>query len=67
MTLIAYVFPKFWTAKDVVRYMSKKLHFRTSFDNQHPKRSQTRLNPAQQFFIIFYNISEGNGVGKCLS
>ena len=35
VTLIAYVFPKLRTAKDVVRPMFKKRHFRTLFESQH--------------------------------
>ena len=37
MTLIADVFPKLWTPKNVVRYMSKKSTFTGPFDRQHVK------------------------------
>ena len=39
MTLIADLFPKVQTAKDVVRQMSKKLCFRRPFNQRHGKRS----------------------------
>ena len=35
MALIAYAFPKLDTAKDVLRKMSKKIRFKTTFDSQH--------------------------------
>ena len=41
MTLIAYVFLKLQTVKDLVRPMSKKRPLRTPFDSQHVKGSQT--------------------------
>ena len=41
MTLVAYLFPKLRTPKNVVRYMSKKSRFKTPFDRQHGKRVQT--------------------------
>ena len=43
---MAYVFPNFRTAKDVVMQMSKKLRFRTPFDSQHVKGSQTLVKSA---------------------
>ena len=43
MTLIADVFPKLRTPKNVVRYMSKKSCLRGPFDKQHAKRAQTLL------------------------
>ena len=46
MTLIAYVFPKLQTAKDMVRQMSKKPPFRTLFDSQHVKEAQTFMRSA---------------------
>ena len=39
MTLIAYVFPKLRTVKDMVRQISKNPHFRTQIHNQCAKRS----------------------------
>ena len=41
MTLVAYLFPKLRTPKNVVRYMSKKSRFKVPFDRQHGKRVQT--------------------------
>ena len=41
MTIIAYVFPKLQTAKNVVRQMYKKSLFRRPFDKQCGKQSQT--------------------------
>ena len=40
MTLIADLFPKLRTAKNVVRYMSKKSRFKVPFDRKHGKRVQ---------------------------
>ena len=41
MNLIAHVFPKLQTAKDLVTPMPKNRHFRTPFDSQHVNGSQT--------------------------
>ena len=54
MTLLAYGFPKFWAVKDVVRKMSKKPRFRTSFDSQLTKLSQTLLKSAGAGIVIFF-------------
>ena len=43
MTLIADLFAKVRTPKNVVRYMSKKSHFKGPFDRQHGKRVETLL------------------------
>ena len=43
MTLIADLFPKLRTPKNVVRYMSKKSRFKVPFNRQHGKRIQTLL------------------------
>ena len=43
MTLIAEVFPKLRTQKNLVRSMSKKSSFKGSFGKQHGKRAQTLL------------------------
>ena len=48
MTLIADLFPKFGTPKNVVRYMSKKSRFRGPFDKQNGKRVQTPLESEPQ-------------------
>ena len=41
MTFIADLFPKLRTAKNVVRYLSKKSRFKGPFDMQHGKRVET--------------------------
>ena len=41
MALIAYVFRKLHTVKEVVRQMSKKSRFRRPFAKQHGKPNQT--------------------------
>ena len=46
MTLIAYVFPKLQTANNLFRPLSKKCSFRTTFDSQHVKGSQTLVKSA---------------------
>ena len=53
MTLIADVFPKLRTPKNVVRYKSKKSLFKGPFPWQHGKQVQTplRLQP-QHFYRI---------------
>ena len=48
MTLIADLFPKLRTPKNVVRYMSKKYRFKGPFDRQHVKRVQTLLRSEPQ-------------------
>ena len=40
MTLIADLFPKLRTPKNVVRYMSKKSRFKVLFDRKHGKQVQ---------------------------
>ena len=48
MTLIADLFPKLRTAKNVVRYMSKKSRFKGPFDKQPGKGVQTLLRSEPQ-------------------
>ena len=48
MTLIAYLFPKLRTPKNVVRYMSKKSRFKIPLDRKHGKRVQTLLRSEPQ-------------------
>ena len=48
MALIAHLFPKLRTPKNVVRYMSKKSCFKGPFERQHGKRVQTLLRSEQQ-------------------
>ena len=54
MTLIVHLFPKLWTAKDLVRKISKKPCFGTSFERQYAKRSQKLLKSARQYFYHFF-------------
>ena len=48
MTLIADLFEKLRTPKNVVRYTSKKSCFKGPFDRQHGKRVQTLLRSEPQ-------------------
>ena len=50
MTLIAYVLPKLQNANDLVRPMSKNPRFRTPFEIQHFKGSQSLVKSAWQHF-----------------
>ena len=50
MIAIVNVFPKLQTVKDLVRLLSKKRHFRTSFKSQHVKGSQTLVKSAWERF-----------------
>ena len=47
-TLIADLFAKLRTPKNVVRYLSKKSRFKGPFDRQHGKRVQTLLQSEPQ-------------------
>ena len=49
MTLIADLFANLRTPKDVVRYLSKKSHFKGTFDKQHGKRVQTLLRSESKY------------------
>ena len=53
MTLIADLFPKLRTQKNVLRYMSKKPRLKGPFDRQHGKRVQTllRSDPQHRYHI----------------
>ena len=58
--VIANVFPKLETVKDLVRPLSKKHRFRTSFNSQHVKGSQTLLKSVwEHFYHIFPSLSGG--------
>ena len=48
MTLIADLFAKLRTLKNVVRYLSKKSRFKGPFDRQHGKPVQTLLRSGSQ-------------------
>ena len=53
MTLIADLFPKLRTPKNVVRYMSKKSRFKRPFDRQDGKGLQTllRSEPPHRYHV----------------
>ena len=48
MPFIADFFPKLRTPKNVLRYISKKSHFKGPFDRQHGKRVQALLQSEPQ-------------------
>ena len=54
MSLIAEVFRKLWTPKNMVTSMSKKSRFKGSFGKQHGKRAQTLLKFAWQHLYHIY-------------
>ena len=57
MTLIADVFPKLRTQKNLVRSMPKKSSFKGSFGKQHGKRAQTLLKFAwQNLYHIYWSL-----------
>ena len=56
MIVIRTLFRKLQTVKDLVRPLSKKHRFRTTFDSQHVKQSQTLLKSYESTFIIFFII-----------
>ena len=60
MTVIADVFPKLWTLKNLVRSTSKKGRLRGSFEKQHGKRTQICSNLNESTFTIFIDCCEGN-------
>ena len=59
MIVIATLFPKLQTVKDLVRPFFKKHRFRNSFDNQYVKESQSLVKSAwEHFHHIFSSLSE---------
>ena len=57
MIVIATLFRKLQTVKDLVRPLFKKHRFRNSFDNQHIKESQTLVKFASEHFHHFFHHS----------
>ena len=55
MTLMANVFRKLQTAKDVAKQMSKKSLFRTPFKKRHGKRFQTLLKSSDQHLYYIHS------------
>ena len=66
MTLIADVFPKLRTPKNIVRSMPKKSLFRGSYKKQHGKHAQTLFKFEGDLFTIFINHWEVNCLTKSL-
>ena len=59
------VFPKLQSVKDLLRPLSKRGRFRTSFDRQHIKGSQRLPKIAwEHFYHIFLSLWGGNGFGN---
>ena len=56
MTLLADLFPKLRTLKNVVRYMSKKSRFKVPFDRQHGKQLQTLFPSKPQHPLPYLGI-----------
>ena len=57
--VIANVFPKLQNVKDLVRPHSKMCYFRTSFDSEHIKASETLVKSAREhFYHIFSSLWE---------
>ena len=57
MSLIADVFPKLGTPKNLVRSMSRKSRFKGSFGKEHGKRAQTLLKFAwQNLYHIYWSL-----------
>ena len=54
MTLIANVFPKLRTLKDLVRYISKMYHLRVPLDKENGKRAQTLLKSERRHVYHVY-------------
>ena len=54
ITLIADVFPKLWTRKDLFRSISKESRLKGSFGKQHGKRTQTLLKFTWQDLCHIY-------------
>ena len=62
--VIANVFPKLETAKDLVPPFSKNRHFRTSFDSQHVKGSQTLKKIAWEHLYHIFSSLWGEMISK---
>ena len=60
MTLIADLFPKLRTPKNVLRYMSKKSRFKGPFDRQHGKRFKHCCDLNHSTVTIFSDHFESN-------
>ena len=67
MTITVYVFPKLRTVENEIGKMSERFYFRTPFNSQHAKGSQTLLKFYDRTFILFFPHYDVNGVEKWLS
>ena len=56
MIVIATLFRKLHTVKELVRRLFKKHRFRNSFDNQHVKLSQTLVKYASEHFHHIFSL-----------
>ena len=57
MIVIANVFPKLQSVKDLVKPLSRKRHFRTSFDSQRVNEYETLVNSAlENLYHIFWSL-----------
>ena len=65
MIVIANVFPKLQTVKNLLGPLSKKRGFRRHFDSQHVKASEIQ-NIHDSTFNMFFHHSQGSLFGKCL-
>ena len=66
MIVIGNVFPILQTVKDLVRSLSKIHRFRTSFDSQHVKGSQTLVKSAWEHFYHIFHLSDGKWLKNIL-
>ena len=56
MVVIATLFDKLQTIKDLVRPLCKKHCFRTPFDSQHVKEYQTHIKSASEHFNHIFSL-----------
>ena len=67
MTLIAYLFPKLRTPKNLVRSIPKKSDFRGSVEKQHGKCAQTLLKfGGQLLYLIDWSLGKQLSYRKSL-
>ena len=55
---------RYYTLKDLVRPLSNKRRFGTSFDSQHVKVSETLVKPAREHFCDIFSYSWGKMIWK---
>ena len=64
MIVIANVLPMLQTVKNLVRPLSNKCRFGTSFDSQHVKVSETLGKPAWEHFYHIFSLLWGEMIWK---